>query len=46
VHQRHGDATLPAALFQGFDGTVELLLHLGGSTRYKAFAGVCGRVAA
>ena len=32
-----GDAMLPAALFGGFDGAVELVLQLGGSTRYPAF---------
>jgi hypothetical protein len=29
-----GDAALPAALFEGFDGLMELVLHLGGTTRY------------
>ena len=37
-----GDATLPAALFEGFDGAMELVLHLGGSARYPAFAEAVG----
>ncbi|HEY4171990.1 MAG TPA: Hint domain-containing protein [Rhodopila sp.] len=41
-----GDATLPAALFDGFRGPVELVLHWGGSTRYPAFADAGGQVAA
>jgi hypothetical protein len=41
-----GGAALPAALFDGFDGTVELVLHLGGSTRYPAFVAAGGQVAA
>ena len=41
-----GDAILPAALFEGFDGAVEVVLHLGGSMRYPAFAEAAGRVAA
>jgi T5SS/PEP-CTERM-associated repeat protein len=30
----NGDAAVPAALFEGFDGPIELVLHLGGTTRY------------
>jgi hypothetical protein len=29
-----GDAALPAALFAGFDGSVELVLHVGCTTQY------------
>jgi len=29
-----GDADLPATLFEGFDGPMELILHIGGSTQY------------
>ncbi|WP_158933143.1 Hint domain-containing protein [Acidisphaera sp. S103] len=29
-----GDALLPQALFEGFDGVMELVLHLGGTTQY------------
>ena len=32
-----GDATLPATLFAGFDGPVELMLLLGGGTRYPVY---------
>jgi hypothetical protein len=38
----NGDATLPAALFEGFNGAVELVLHLGGSARYRASAETLG----
>jgi hypothetical protein len=37
VRWTDGDATLPAALFDGFDGAVELVLQIGGSTQYPAF---------
>ena len=37
VRWTDGDATLPAALFGGFDGAVELVLQIGGSTQYPAF---------
>jgi Hint domain len=33
-----GDATLPAALFDGFDGPITLALHLTGSAQYPASA--------
>ena len=33
-----GEATIPPALFARMDGAVELLLCLGGTTRYPAFA--------
>ncbi len=29
-----GDAALPVALFDGFNGPMELVLHVGGATRY------------
>lgn len=29
-----GDAILPATLFEGFDGPIELMLHVGCTTRY------------
>jgi hypothetical protein len=32
----NGDAGLPAALFEGFDGPMELVLHVGCTTRYLA----------
>jgi len=41
-----GDAPLPNALFQGFDGPFELVLQLGGATRYPAFIGTADRTAA
>jgi len=33
----NGDAVLPEALFEGFNGPMELVLHLGGSTQYPLF---------
>jgi hypothetical protein len=33
-----GDASLPAALFDGFDGRIDLVLRLEGTTRYIATA--------
>ena len=41
-----GDAAVPDRLFLGFDGPLELILHVGGSTRYSLFGGVPGRSAA
>jgi hypothetical protein len=41
----NGDAVLPAALFDGFDGPTELVLHVEGTTRYRADAR-SGRAAA
>jgi hypothetical protein len=41
-----GDATLPALLFDGFDGALTLEVRLGGSTRYPAFSQAVVRVAA
>jgi hypothetical protein len=41
-----GDAAVPDCLFLGFDGPLELILHVGGSTRYSLFGGVPGRSAA
>ena len=40
-----GDAVLPEALFEGFDGPTELVLHVGGTTRYPLF-GVANSYAA
>jgi hypothetical protein len=40
-----GDAALPAALFEGFDGPMELVLHSAGTTRYPLF-GSAGPLAA
>jgi hypothetical protein len=40
-----GDASLPLALLQGFGGPIELVLHLGGTTQYRADERV-GRTAA
>ncbi|MGD0105987.1 MAG: Hint domain-containing protein [Rhodopila sp.] len=34
-----GDASLPMSLFTGFKGSLELMLHLGGTTQYVADAG-------
>jgi hypothetical protein len=31
-----GDAVLPVALFEGFVGRIELVLHMGGTTQYRA----------
>jgi hypothetical protein len=36
VRWTDGDAVLPAELFEGFGGPVELELHLGGTTQYLA----------
>ncbi len=41
-----GNAVLPVAMFGGFDGAVELVLQLGGSTRYPAFIGAAAHAAA
>jgi hypothetical protein len=41
-----GDAALPTALLQGFDGPAELVLHVGATTRYPLLAAVHGRAAA
>jgi hypothetical protein len=40
------DAALPVALFHGFDGPLELLLHLGSTTRYPLLGKVASCVAA
>jgi hypothetical protein len=32
-----GDSALPEALFQDFDGPLELVLHVGGMTWYPLF---------
>jgi hypothetical protein len=41
-----GDAAIPEQLFDGFDGPVELVLHVGGTTRYALFAESRRQVAA
>ncbi len=41
-----GDAVLPAALFEGFEGTCQLELLLGGATRYPLLAEPADRAAA
>ncbi len=33
----NGDATVPAGLFDGFDGPMELVLHVGCTTQYPLF---------
>jgi hypothetical protein len=33
----NGDAALPASLFEGLDGPMELTLRTGGSTHYPLF---------
>jgi hypothetical protein len=40
-----GDAALPDALFEGFDGPADLIIQLGGSTRYVATADDASMVA-
>ena len=40
-----GDAALPQALFDGFDGPTELVLHVNGRTRYP-LSGEAARTAA
>lgn len=41
-----GDATLPDALFEGFEGGGELVVQLGGTTKYPAFAAAIATPAA
>jgi hypothetical protein len=41
-----GDAALPTALFEGFDGPTELVLHIAGTTQYPLFADADRRAAA
>jgi hypothetical protein len=41
-----GDAALPVALFEDFDGAMTLTLHLSGSTRYPALPQAVSQVAA
>lgn len=38
-----GDAGLPAALFKGFDGPMELVLHVGGTVHYPLLGEVQAR---
>ncbi|HEY1931619.1 MAG TPA: Hint domain-containing protein [Acetobacteraceae bacterium] len=38
-----GDATLPSALFHGFDGAIDLEVRLGGSTQYPAHSEAVAR---
>ena len=40
-----GDAAVPAALFDGFDGTMELVLHVGCTTQYALFGEPAARAA-
>jgi hypothetical protein len=42
----NGDAGLPPALFDGFEGLMELVLHVGGTTQYPLFDEAVGRAAA
>ncbi|MGA3401867.1 MAG: hypothetical protein ABSC95_21855, partial [Acetobacteraceae bacterium] len=42
----NGDAALPAALFDGFDGPLELVLHVGCTTRYPSLGDAAVRGAA
>ena len=42
----NGDAGLPAALFDGFDGPMELVLHVGCTTQYVLFGEAEARAAA
>jgi hypothetical protein len=41
-----GDACVPAALFDGFDGPMELVLHVGCTTQYVLFGEAGARAAA
>jgi hypothetical protein len=41
-----GDAVLEQALFEGFDGPMELVLHIGGAMRYPLFGAAGARAAA
>jgi hypothetical protein len=41
-----GDAALPDMLLQGFDGPLELVLHVGGTTQYPLFGETVARAAA
>jgi hypothetical protein len=41
-----GDATLPATLFEDFDGAMTLVLNLAGSARYPAFTRSMAQAAA
>jgi hypothetical protein len=41
-----GEAALPTALFEGFDGPVELVLHIGATTRYPLVGASEARAAA
>jgi Hint domain len=41
-----GDAGLPMELFEGFDGPVELVLHVGCTAQYPLFGEAVGRTAA
>jgi hypothetical protein len=41
-----GDAAIPAGLFGGFDGPMEVVLHLGCTTRYPSIGDAVARTAA
>ncbi|MEA2769351.1 MAG: hypothetical protein QOD93_2313, partial [Acetobacteraceae bacterium] len=41
-----GDAALPAALFEGLDGAMTVVLNLSGSARYPTFVQATAQVAA
>ena len=45
VRWTDGDALIPPALFQGFDGKMELVLHLDGVMQYPAYAEAVRRAA-
>jgi hypothetical protein len=42
----NGDARLPTTLFDGFDGPMELVLHVGSTTQYPYVSEAVGRVVA
>jgi hypothetical protein len=37
VRWTDGDAVLPATLFDAFDGPLQIVLHIGGTTRYPLY---------
>jgi hypothetical protein len=41
-----GNAAVPATLFDGFNGALELVLHVGGTTQYPLYSAAYGRAAA
>ncbi len=46
VRWTDGDATLPAGLFDGFDGSMDLVLHIGCTARYPLITDPAQRTAA